>query len=1370
MTTPRRSQEIDRIVSSALERERAERAAFLDEICGGDEQLRKEVESLLALNRPERLVAGAAVEEATQLLAKRTLAIEKLGRYQIVRSLGAGGMGEVYLGHDEQLNRPVAVKLLTSYHAAEEERMRRFRQEALSASALNHPNILTIYEIGESDGANFIAAEFVDGLTLSERIGCGAISTDETLKIAQQIASALSAAHAAGIIHRDIKSANIMVRADGLVKVLDFGIAKYEQPENGTDAKKALVETMPGAVMGTAAYMSPEQARGLSVDARTDIWSLGVVFYEMLAGHRPFVGDTVMDVMSAVLERQPASLSTTGATAPELLERIVFRALSKDREARYSSANEMLADLKDLSKKLEFAAESERQSAEHKPATSYPAGETSGSIAVLPFVNMSSEPENEYFCDGLAEELLNALTRIKDLKVAPRTSSFSFKGKNANVRTIGEALKVNSVLEGSVRKSANRLRIAVQLINVADGYNLWSEQYDRELKDVFDVQDEIALAVVDALKVKLLGKEKAAVLKRATDNVEAYQLLLKGRYHWYKQIPDSVRKSRDYFQQAIELDPAFAPGYAGLSEYYGLSAALGMMPGAEGWPLAEAAMIRAQELDNSLPEIHNGLAAIRMFYYRDWQGAEREIKRTLELNPKFAEVHCLHSYCLVAMGRLDDAIAEVRRACELDPLSTTYNRYLGKTFYYARQYDEAIAGFQQAVDLDANNAPVHEDLAQVFHQTGYHRQAIAEYQKALELVGDVEGAATLGRVYARDGFDRAIRMAAERELEQLKARLDQGEYVPAIRLAHAYTTLDQTEDALAWLEKACEERNAFPLFIHVNPFYDRLRSDARFTDLLERFSLAGAEDTPAVPKKNPTSAARGSNTRAESGAIETQLSTDQTPGPGSKTTRYLLWSGLGILLLIAAGLVYWFYPSRRPQIESIAVMPIVNASGNTEVEYLSDGMTDMLITSLSQVPNLSVKAHSSVFRYKSRDVQPQEVGKELNVQAVLNGRVVQRGNELALHIELVDVRTETTLWVADYGRSISNLAAVQNEIARDVSQKLRTRLSGPEQQKVTKDYTANSEARDLYLRGRFLNLKLTPPEVQQGIAYFQQAIQHDPNYALAYVGLSDAYRSIAIGGEIKPDEFLAKAREAAQKALELDDGLAEAHTALGATNFWSDWNWSASESQYKRALELNVNSADTHLFYAHLLSNIGRHAEALAEIKRARELDPYSPFINALEGQFLVHAGKPDEALIRLRETFELAPGFWFPHLFASSAYIEKGMFAEAAVEAKKAGELSNAQTASIAFEGYALARMGRKDETRALLEKLLKLSKERFVPPTHIALLYNALGESEETYNWLERGIAQRDPKIAFLKVEPKWNNLRGDPRFQEIMKRVGF
>jgi len=1368
MNTPQRQEEIDRILTAALECESTRRAAFLDEACAGDEQLRNEVESLLAHDRPESFVKGVA-DEATQLFAKApgAVAIEKIGRYQIVRSLGAGGMGHVYLGRDEQLNRSVAVKLLSDYRAAEGERMNRFRQEALSASALNHPNILTIYEIGESENTNFIATEFVDGLTLSERIQRGRISTDEALNIAQQIASALTAAHAAGIIHRDIKSANVMVRADGLVKVLDFGIAKYEQPESATDSKKALVETLPGAVMGTAAYMSPEQARGLPVDVRSDIWSLGVVVYEMLAGRRPFLGETAMDVMSAVIERQPAPLSGPGSGVPESLERIVFKALHKDRDDRFSSASEMLADLKDLSRRLDFAAETERNSAEHKRAET---GWSKRSIAVLPFVNMSTDPENDYFCDGLSEELINALTRIDDLKVAARTSSFSFKGKAVTVGDIGEALKVSSVLEGSVRKSANRLRITVQLINVVDGYHLWSEQYDRELKDVFDVQDEIALAVVGVLKVKLLGKEKAAVLKRYTENVEAYQLYLKGRYYWWKTNPEDFHKSRDFFQRAVETDPAYTLGYCGLSSYYGFGAAWGLVPPDIGWPQAIEANRKAMELDESLAEVHNDLAGISMVCYRDSAATEREARRALELNPKFQEIHYLFSFYLLTKGQFEGAIGAAREAVAIDPLSVRVNYQFAYSYYLARRYDESIAQFRQALELDERNPQVHEGLADALEQKGEFDEAVAHRQKAMELTGEAAGAGLLGSSFAQTGFETGMRTLAEKSLEQLKTAAEAGEYIPAIKFVRLYVRLGETDQSFNWIEKACEERNVFPLVIHADPFYDRLRTDARFPNLLRRFSLAGVEAATLVAGVPAATAAQAADTGADSGANATRSLPDPTPLAKPKAKRYLLWTALGILLLLAAGLAYWFYSNRRPPIESIAVMPIVNASGNSEVEYLSDGMTDMLITSLSQVPNLAVKAHSSVFRYKNRDVQPQQVGKDLNVQAVLTGRVVQRGSDLALHIELVDVRTETTLWVADYSRSISNLAAVQNEIARDVSQKLRTRLSGPEQQKVTKDYTANSEARDLYLRGRFHNLKLTPPEVQQGIIYFQQAIQHDPNYALAYVGLSEAYRGLTLSGELKPTEYMPRAKEAAQKALELDDALAEAHTAAGVTNFWYDWNWSAAESQFKRALELNANSADTHLFYAHLLSNTGRHQEALSEIKRARELDPYSPFINALEGQFLIHAGKPDEALIRLRETFELAPGFWFPHVFASSAYIEKGMFAEAVIEAKKAGELSSAQTASIVFEGIALARMGRKDETRRLLEKLLTASKETSVPATHIALLYNALGENDESFKWLERGIEQRDPKMAFLKVQPRWDNLRADPRFQEIMKRVGF
>jgi len=462
--------------------------------------------------------------------------------------------------------------------------------------------------------------------------------------------------------------------------------------------------------------------------------------------------------------------------------------------------------------------------------------------------------------------------------------------------------------------------------------------------------------------------------------------------------------------------------------------------------------------------------------------------------------------------------------------------------------------------------------------------------------------------------------------------------------------------------------------------------------------------------------------------------------------------------------------ARRAAIESIAVMPFVNSSGNSDVEYLSDGMTDMLITNLSQLPQLSVKARSSVFRYKGKDASPQQIGKELNVQAILNGRVVQRGNDLTLHIELVDAQTETALWSGDYNRSMTNLATLQSEIARDVSRKLRLRLSGADEQKLAKNYTANAEAYQLYLKGRYHVLKATRSDIQTSISYFQQATDLDPSYALAYVGLADGYRALTLGGEMSPTEYMPKAKATAQKAIEIDDSLAEAHAVLGFIIFWYDWDWSAAENQFKRALELDPNSADAHLSYAHLLSNTGRRAEAVAEAKRARELDPLNLRTSALEGQFLLHAGRIDEALERLQKTFELDPNYYLAHQFASSAYIEKGMYGEAVAEAQKARDFSGGRSHPMMFLGYALAKSGKRAEARGLLEGLLKLSTESYVPPYFVALVYNGLGERDDALAWLERGFEQRDPFMTFLTVEPKWNNLRSDPHFQDLLQRMNL
>ncbi|MGB7069676.1 MAG: tetratricopeptide repeat protein [Pyrinomonadaceae bacterium] len=481
---------------------------------------------------------------------------------------------------------------------------------------------------------------------------------------------------------------------------------------------------------------------------------------------------------------------------------------------------------------------------------------------------------------------------------------------------------------------------------------------------------------------------------------------------------------------------------------------------------------------------------------------------------------------------------------------------------------------------------------------------------------------------------------------------------------------------------------------------------------------------------------------------------------------------LSVVLVTVLGIGGYLYYDRGPtkQIESIAVMPFVNESGNADVEYLSDGMTESLINSLMQLPNLNVKARSSVFRYKGKETDAATIGRELNVQAILNGRIVQRGDGLTLYLELVDAQTGNRIWGDQYNRKQTDLISLKTEIARDVAIKLQTKLTGADEKRLTKSYTANSEAYQLYLRGRFHTLKIIRPELLKAVSYLEKAIEIDPNYAMAYVGLADAYRGLTLGGEMRPEDYFPKAKAAAQKALEIDNDLAEAHAMLGWLIYWYDWDWKEAEKHCKRALELDPNTSDTHMAYAHILSSVGRHEEALAAAKRSVELEPLNLRNIALETQFLIHAGRADEAISKLERALELDANYWFAYQYKASAFIDKGMYAEAAAAARRGYELHKDNTRMLSFLGFALARSGKTKEARETLDNLLKLSNERFVPPYNIAMVYNGLGERDEAIAWLERGVQQRDPRLTFLKSDPKWNNLRDDPRYHGLLRKVGF
>jgi serine/threonine-protein kinase len=831
----------------------------------------------------------------------------KLGRYEIRAKIGAGGMGEVYLARDAKLDRKVALKILPTDVATHHDRMHRFEQEAKAASALNHPNIITIYEIEQINSLNLIATEFIDGATLREHMRKNPLKLGEVLDIGAQIASALAAAHAAGIIHRDIKPENIMIRRDGIVKVLDFGLAKLTEPRTLTavDTEAATlvrVKTDPGVVMGTAIYMSPEQARGLEVDARTDIFSVGVLIYEALAGHVPFEGSNANEIIAAILsDKEPPLLARYVPEAPAEFERIVAKALRKSRDERYQTAKDLLLDLKALKQELEFTAKLER----------------------------SAPPQ----------------------------------------------ARVSSATASAAESHATIDQLAASTVEASKAYPTSSAEY-----------------VITGIKQHKLVALAALVV--------------------------------------------IAGGIAGLAAY-----------------------------------------------------------------------------------------------------------------------------------LHARNTEV--------------------------------------------------------------------------------------------------------------------------------------------------------------------------------------------------------------AIESIAVLPFTNQNRDPDSEYLSDGLTESIINSLTQLPNLKVIARSSVFRYKGKETDPMVAGKELGVGSVLTGRILQRGDSLTISTELLDVRDNKQLWGEQYHEKTSDLLSIQREIAKEITGNLRLKLSRAEQSRLAKHYTESPEAYQLYLKGRFYWNKRTEEGVRRGIEYFQQAIEKDPTYALAYTGIADCYSLETLHidvGSLSPSEAGPKAKAAAMKALEMDDTLAEAHTSLAFIKLNFDWDWAGAEREFKRAIELNPNHDNAHHWHSHYLMAMGRTDESLAESKRALELDPLSLILNVHLGWHYTNARQYDLAIEQLRKALEMDPNFGVGHWYLGLAYEQEGKYSEAENELRKAKDLLKDNEAIAADIGRVYAVSGKKDQALKVIDELKELSKRRYVSSYHLAMIYNGLRDKDQAFEWLENAYRERSDMLVYLKVEPRLDSLRSDQRFADLVRRVGL
>ncbi len=1426
--SPERWRRIEAVFQAAVDLPEHQRDQFLRAECGPDDELRAEIERLLDSDGSADEFIESPVWTDSSLLnttARKDLSdsVEKLsdadeqdgyigriiGAYRLTGAIGRGGMGAVYLAEraDGEFFQRVAIKLIKRGMDSDFI-IRRFRHERQILASFEHPFIARLLDGGTTEsGTPYFVMEFVEGQNLYSYADANGLDLRDRLKLFQKVCSAIEYAHGRQIIHRDIKPSNILINVSGSPKLLDFGIAKIFDPDL---IHESVNPTASMLRMMTPDYASPEQVQGLEITPASDIYSLGVLLYELLTGHRPynFAGRALHEVSRVICDTMPKlpsrMLDDPGTVLPHYtngpvdlftvrrtdasalaamlagdLDNIVMKALNKAPEQRYLSVSELSQDIsRHLNgSRVSAPAYSAPNSVEAVPHLRTPTG--AKTLAVLPFTFLnlvSNEDTDDRFLGiGLADALITRLSKVRRFVVRPTSSVSTFSDGPIDPVRAGRELNVDFILSGNVKKANERVRVTVQLLNVNENAAIWATSIDEMLSDVFSLEDKLSNKVVEGLLPQLTGDEREEFVKRGTENPEAFEHYLRGRYYFNSFTEESFAKAFVNFHSAIAADPDYAHAYAGIADYYNWLGILGVLPPEECFAPAINAARKAVQLDGNLSEAHASLGFSLHAGNFEWSRAEHHLTRAIELNPSNANAYVWYAIVMYTEGRFDEGLQYARRSIDIDPLTPFNHHNVAWGLYFARRLDEAAAAYRKVIEDFPTYSFGYYGLSKVLRLKNETTAALRENSRAAELMdGSIFSLLSEAECYAADGQNE-IASQKLRKLDQLASE----RYVSPYQLSLVHCYLKDSDEAIRQLQRSAEMRESWLNWMGVEPVFDLVRGDPRFEAILEQ--------TGYRPFFNSFSAAALSGTNQDLHDLTTlvidpgDITTDPIGHANSRQRWRFGIAALAIAAVLLIGItalgIYWYRNSMVPVAEpsrlassGIVVLPFAgNDEGGSQIGV---GLADALTNKLGNIKSLKVIAANtgrSLANTETTSLDPQ-----LGIAYVLKGSIERSGDATALDAEFLDVRDGKLLFRERFLAPDGNIFRIQTTLAERIWTALAIDPLPLERQQVERSYTEDPAAYNLYLRGRSQMTDRSIAGLTAAEASFSLALSEDANFALAYIGLADVLALLNLYSVDPPKDAYVRAKGYVTRALELDPNLAEAHATLAYVKFFHDRDWPGSELEFRRAIQVNPSYAPAHHWFALTLAAKGKPVDAETEIELARRLDPNAAAIRSAAGVVYFHSGSPERAVVECDAALAIDKRVAAAYKVKRWSLTVLGRRPEAEAALAKEMELlggSPAESGWKVIEAQLAALDDDKTNARKLLAEALGDHTVRDNPSGfayEIALAFNAIGEPSNAVEWLARSEAARSHSFNFLAVDPRFANLRNEPAVEALLAKL--